>query len=154
MLQRSSSARCQMAAQSSAWCLRGVGGFEAHIITYGAALQALVVPDARGVCDDVVLGHDDLASYLGDRRFFGATVGRYANRIANARFMLDGEVVRLAANNGKHALHGGPHGFDRQLWQITEIEGGAQPRVALAYASADGEEGYPGTNSMFASPIA
>ena len=124
--------------------LRGADGFEAHIITYGAAVQALVVPDARGICDDVVLGHDDLTGYLGERRFFGATVGRYANRIANARFMLDGEVVRLAANNGKHALHGGPDGFDRQLWQITEIEGGAQPRVALAYASADGEEGYPG----------
>ena len=108
--------------------LRGAGGFEARIITYGAALQALVVPDARGICDDVVLGHDDLAGYLGERRFFGATVGRYANRIANARFMLDGEVVRLAANNGRHALHGGPDGFDRQLWQITEIEGGAQPR--------------------------
>ena len=94
--------------------LRGEGGFEARIITYGAALQALVVPDAQGVCDDVVLGHDDLAGYLGERRFFGATVGRYANRIANARFMLDGEVVRLAANNGPHALHGGPDGFDRQ----------------------------------------
>jgi aldose 1-epimerase len=124
--------------------LRGAGGFEASIITYGAALQALVVPDAQGICDDVVLGHDDLAGYLAERRFFGATVGRYANRIANARFRLDGEVVRLAANNGRHALHGGPDGFDRKLWQITEIEGGAQPQVTLARASADGEEGYPG----------
>ena len=98
----------------------------------------------EGCCDDVVLGHDDFAGYLGERRFFGATVGRYANRIANARFMLDGEVVRLAANNGPHALHGGPDGFDRKLWQITEIEDGAQPTVTLAYVSADGEEGYPG----------
>ena len=124
--------------------LRGAGGFDARIITYGAALQALVVPDAQGICDDVVLGHDDLAGYLAERRFFGATVGRYANRIANARFRLDGEVVRLAANNGRHALHGGPDGFDRKLWQITEIEGGAQPQITLAHASADGEEGYPG----------
>jgi aldose 1-epimerase len=124
--------------------LRGKGGFEAHIITHGAALQALMVPDAEGRCDDVVLGYDDLQNYLDSRRFFGATVGRYANRIANARFVLDGEAVQLAANNGKHALHGGPDGFDRKLWQITEIEDGAEPGVTLAYASADGEEGYPG----------
>ena len=77
------------------------------------------------------------------RRFFGATVGRYANRIANARFILDGDIVQLTANNGKHALHGGPDGFDRKLWQIAEIEDGAEPSVTLAYASADGEEGYP-----------
>jgi aldose 1-epimerase len=124
--------------------LCAANGFEAHIITYGAALQALIVPDAEGGCDDVVLGHDDLEDYLDNRRFFGATIGRYANRIANARFMLEGEVVQLAANNGPHALHGGLDGFDRKLWQILEIEDGAQPRVTLAHVSADGEEGYPG----------
>jgi aldose 1-epimerase len=124
--------------------LRDVNGFEAHIMTYGATLQALLVPDARGDRDDVVLGHDHLAGYLGRRGFFGATVGRYANRIANARFVLDGCVVQLAANNGRHALHGGPEGFDKQLWQIAEIDDGAQPGVTLVYVSADGEEGYPG----------
>jgi aldose 1-epimerase len=124
--------------------LRNVGGFEARIMTYGAILQALLVPDAQGAFDDVVLGHDDLAGYLGTRGFFGATVGRYANRIANARFVLDGEMVQLAANDGPHALHGGLEGFDKQLWQIAEIEDGAEPGVTLAYVSADGEEGYPG----------
>ena len=124
--------------------LRGKHGFEARIISYGATLQALMVPNAEGRCEDVVLGHDDLAGYLRKRQFFGASVGRYANRIANARFVLDGEVVQLAANNGPHALHGGPDGFDRQLWEITDIAGGAEPMVALAYTSADGEEGYPG----------
>ena len=124
--------------------LRARGGFEAHIITYGATLQALWVPDAQGGRDDVVLGHDDLAGYLGTRGFFGATVGRYANRIANARFVLEGEVVQLAANDGPHALHGGPDGFDRRLWRIAEIEDGVEPGVTLAYVSADGEEGYPG----------
>jgi aldose 1-epimerase len=124
--------------------LRGMHGFEAHVITYGATLQALIVPDAALRCDDVVLGYDDLAGYVGNRRFFGATVGRYANRIANARFALDGEEVRLAANNGPHALHGGLDGFDRQLWRISEIEDGPEPAVTLAYSSADGEEGYPG----------
>ena len=124
--------------------LRGMHGFEAHIITYGATLQALFVPDAEGRCEDVVLGHADLAGHLGMRKFFGATVGRYANRIANARFVLDGAEVRLAANNGPHALHGGLEGFDRKLWQIVEIEDGAEPMVTLAYGSADGEESYPG----------
>jgi aldose 1-epimerase len=124
--------------------LRGMDGFEARIITFGATLQALLVPDAELRCDDVVLGYDDLAGYVGNRRFFGATVGRYANRIANARFVLDGEEVQLAANNGPHALHGGLDGFDRQLWQIAEIEDGSEPAVTLAYSSADGEEGYPG----------
>ena len=124
--------------------MRGAGGFEARVITFGAALQALIVPDAKGHCDDVVLGQDDLAGYLANRRFFGATVGRYANRIANARFVLDGEAVQLTANNGKHALHGGPDGFDRKLWQIAEVDDGAEPGVTLAYASAHGEESYPG----------
>lgn len=124
--------------------LHGADGFAAHIITYGATLQALMVPDAAGHCEDVVLGYDDLASYVRERRFFGATVGRYANRIAHARFEFDGKVVQLAANNGPHALHGGPDGFDRQLWRITETGDGEQPYVTLAYASADGEEGYPG----------
>jgi aldose 1-epimerase len=124
--------------------LRAPNGFEARIITYGATLQALMVPDAVGFCDDVVLGHDNLEAYLSNRRFFGATVGRYANRIANARFVLDGETVQLAANNGPNALHGGLDGFDRQLWQVSEISAGAQPRVTLRYVSAHGEEGYPG----------
>lgn len=124
--------------------LHGAHGFEAGIITYGAALQRLIVPDAQGVCDDVVFGHDTVEGYLAHRGYFGATVGRYANRIANARFVLDGEAIRLDANDGPHALHGGPDGFDRRLWQITDIEDGAQPAVTLRYVSADGEANYPG----------
>ncbi|BAM91698.1 galactose mutarotase [Bradyrhizobium oligotrophicum S58] len=124
--------------------LRGAGGFEARIITYGAALQALLVPDAQGRVDDIVLGHDDLLSYLLLRKYFGATVGRYANRIAKARFTLDDQDVRLEANDGAHALHGGPDGFDRKLWQIVATEGGAQPSVTMLYVSPDGEANYPG----------
>ncbi|MGJ5179354.1 aldose epimerase family protein [Bradyrhizobium oligotrophicum] len=124
--------------------LRGTDGFEARIITFGAALQALLVPDARGAVDDVVLGHDDLLSYVKFRKFFGATVGRYANRIAGARFTLDGDDVRLDANDGAHALHGGPDGFDRKLWQIVAAEEGEQPSVTLLYVSPDGEASYPG----------
>ncbi len=124
--------------------LRGQGGFEARIITFGAALQALVAPDAYGAHDDVLLGYDDLSGYVAERRFFGATVGRYANRIANARFSLDGEEVLLAANNGPNALHGGLDGFDRQLWDIADLIDGPEPELTLAYISEDGEEGYPG----------
>ncbi|MCP4616287.1 MAG: galactose mutarotase [Bradyrhizobium sp.] len=124
--------------------LRGAEGFEARIITFGATLQAVIAPDASGACDDVVLGYDDLEGYLAERRFFGATIGRYANRIANARFVLDGEEVLLAANNGANALHGGLVGFDRELWQITDMQDGAEPQVTLACTSAHGEEGYPG----------
>jgi aldose 1-epimerase len=124
--------------------LRGAEGFEARIITFGAGLQALIVPDAEGNCDDILLGYDELADYLAERRFFGATVGRYANRIANARFVLDGETVQLAANSGPNALHGGLDGFDRKLWQITDMRDGTEPYVTLAYTSPHGEEGYPG----------
>jgi aldose 1-epimerase len=124
--------------------LHGHGGFEARIIAFGAALQALIAPDAHGFCDDVVLGHDDLAGYLAKRQFFGASIGRYANRIANGRFVLDGETVQLATNDGPHALHGGTDGFDRKLWQILESEEGERPAVTLHYVSPDGEENYPG----------
>ncbi|MGV7213324.1 aldose epimerase family protein [Bradyrhizobium sp. UFLA05-112] len=124
--------------------LRGQGGFEARIITHGAVIQALIAPDAKGATDDVVLGHDDFAGYLAERKFFGATVGRYANRIADARFVLDGETVQLAANNGPNALHGGLDGFDRKLWQIADLADGAEPVVTLTHTSEHGEEGYPG----------
>jgi len=124
--------------------LLGNDGFEARVIAFGATLQTLIAPDAQGRCEDVVLGYDDLAGYVGERRFFGATVGRYANRIANAQFSLDGQTVQLAANNGPHALHGGLNGFDRRLWDIAEIADGAEPAVSLTHVSEHGEEGYPG----------
>ncbi|MGO4712947.1 aldose epimerase family protein [Bradyrhizobium sp. 2TAF24] len=124
--------------------LCGTGGFEACVITYGAALQALFVPDRRGVAGDVVLGHDDLAGYVATRRFFGATIGRFANRVAGAGFDLDGTRVTLAANNEPHALHGGREGFDRRLWRVVALDDGASPAVTLAYHSPHGEEGYPG----------
>jgi aldose 1-epimerase len=124
--------------------LRGEGGFEARIITHGAVLQALIAPDARGSLDDVVLGHDTFAGYLAERKFFGATVGRYANRIAKGQFSLDGETVQLAVNNGPNALHGGLDGFDRKLWEIADLDEGAEPAMTLTCVSPHGEENYPG----------
>ncbi|MBR0796291.1 galactose mutarotase [Bradyrhizobium jicamae] len=124
--------------------LRGEHGFAATIIPFGAALQSLVTPDRGGHCDDIVLGHDDLDGYLAQRKFFGATIGRFANRIAGARFVMDGAAVTLDANNGPNALHGGVQGFDRQLWRIVEFTDSPGPTLVLERQSPDGEEGYPG----------
>jgi len=124
--------------------LRGAGGFEVAIITFGAAVQALRVPDRKGRCADIVLGYDDLAPYLAGRRFFGATIGRYANRIAGGRFELDGRRIELPPNDGPNSLHGGPHGFDRQLWRVEGVDDGPTPSVTLCHASPDGEGGFPG----------
>jgi len=124
--------------------LRGADGFEACIITYGAALQSLTVRDRAGRSEDVVLGHEELEGYLAARRFFGATIGRYANRIAGARFVHDGSELRLVANNGANMLHGGHDGFDRKLWRIVELTAEPEPTLVLSYTSADGEGGFPG----------
>jgi aldose 1-epimerase len=94
--------------------LRGDHGFEVHLISYGAAIQSIFAPDRSGRLADVVLGRDDLAGYVAIRRFLGATVGRYANRIANGSFELDGRRFQLPTNDGANALHGGVAGFDRK----------------------------------------
>ncbi len=124
--------------------LRGDRGFEASIITLGATLQSLKACDRAGGSEDVVLGHDDLAPYIARRQFFGATVGRYANRIAGARFALDGMEVRLEANDGANSLHGGVNGFDRKLWRIADLADRSEPTLVLTRESPDGEEGFPG----------
>jgi len=124
--------------------LRGADGFEAVIMTYGAAIHTLKVPDRAGRSEDILLGNDDLAGYLAQRRYFGATIGRYANRIGAARFTLDGKSHQLDVNNGVNMLHGGNDGFDRKVWRIAAIEDGPQPAVVLAYTSPHGEGGFPG----------
>ncbi len=125
--------------------LRGDAGFEIAIITYGATVQALRVPDRDGRCDDVVLGHDSLEPYLLRRDFFGAAIGRYANRIAGAAFTLDGVRHKLGANDGANTLHGGADGFDRALWTVESLDHSSRPFVTLGYVSPDGEGGFPGT---------
>lgn len=115
------------------------------VISYGATLQALRMPGCDGRSADVVLGYPTIAGYLKSRDFFGATVGRYANRIANGRFVLDGKPVRLPTNDGPNSLHGGDQGFDRVLWRIADVRRGDQASVTLSYVSPDGDQGYPGT---------
>jgi aldose 1-epimerase len=125
--------------------LRASHGISARVLSYGATLQALFLPDRMGRSADVVLGYDDLADYVAKPQFLGSTVGRYANRIAGARFTLDGKTYTLAANNGPNALHGGTKGFDKVVWTVAEVKSGPVASVTLTYTSRDGEEGYPGT---------
>ncbi|MGD8808435.1 MAG: aldose epimerase family protein [Gammaproteobacteria bacterium] len=127
--------------------LTSAAGITARIITYGATLQSLLVPDRDGRIADVVLGYADLDGYVRRPQYFGATVGRYANRIADAGFDLDGRHYALAANDGANALHGGERGFDKVVWRISDMTSAAAAAasVTLAYVSPDGEEGYPGT---------
>jgi aldose 1-epimerase len=118
---------------------------EARIMTYGGILVSMSVPDKNGKMDDVVLGYDTLDGYVANNNgpgtaYFGAIIGRYANRIAHASFMLDGKKYSLPANNGENTLHGGPHGFFDVVWKGKSIPNG----VELTYLSKDGEEGFPG----------
>jgi len=119
-------------------------GLSAKIMTLGATLQSLIVPDKAGHKDDVVLGYDTAQEYLSRPNFFGASVGRYANRIAKGKFALDGKTYSLATNDGPNSLHGGLKGFDKRMWKIDSVSSGAEAKVVLSYVSADGEEGFPG----------
>ena len=117
---------------------------EIEITNYGGIVVSLKVPDRRGEMADVVLGYDDLASYEKDKWHFGAIIGRYANRIANGKFQLNGAEYTLARNNGPNHLHGGPLGFEKAVWRSQEDSGEQNDRLVLEYVSEDGEEGYPG----------
>jgi aldose 1-epimerase len=125
--------------------LRNGHGVSARIITYGATLQALLAPDRQGREADVALGYDDLAGYVQHPNYFGATIGRFANRIAGARFTLDGKTYALAPNDRPNTLHGGSKGFDKQVWRIDAVQSAAQASVTLSLTSAAGDQGYPGT---------
>ncbi|HEY6457408.1 MAG TPA: aldose epimerase family protein [Steroidobacteraceae bacterium] len=120
-------------------------GVRARIITYGATLQALDSPDRSGHSADVLLGYDDLASFVNKPNYWGATIGRYANRIAGAKFSLDGKEYRLSQNDGANSLHGGAKGFDKRVWKILKTQDGPMPTVTLTLTSAAGDQGYPGT---------
>lgn len=121
-------------------------GMQAEITNFGGVLVALKVPDRHGKLADVLLGYDTLAGYLHDHQtYFGATIGRYANRIAFGRFSLDGKTYTLPINNPPNSLHGGAVGFNRRLWRARPESTPQGPALALRYTSPGGEEGYPGT---------
>jgi aldose 1-epimerase len=121
-------------------------GVSARIIAYGAGLQSVVAPDRDGHGADIALGYPSIDGYVNKPQYFGATVGRYANRIAKGRFTLGGHAYSLPINNGPNSLHGGTRGFDKVLWRIATVNHRADAAsVRLEYVSADGEMGYPGT---------
>jgi aldose 1-epimerase len=119
-------------------------GVEIRAINYGCIIASIRIPDRNKQFDDIVLGHNTLEGYLTRSRFFGAVVGRYANRIAKGRFTLDGKTIELATNNGPNHLHGGIRGFDKVVWTAEGFDHGGDAGVIFTYTSADGEEGYPG----------
>ncbi len=126
------------------YTLKNAGGMEARITNYGGILISLKVPDRSGKLDDVVLGYDSLSQYISNSPYFGAIVGRYANRIGKAKFILNGHDYALAANNGPNSLHGGIKGFDKVVWNVNGVDSKPGKSLALTYLSKDGEEGYPG----------
>ena len=131
--------------QIDLFTLTNTSGLRAKIMSYGAILVSMEVPDRDGNLDDITLGFDALDGYLAGHPYFGATVGRYANRIGKAKFVLDGVEYELAANNDENHLHGGVKGFDKVVWKLEDLRSDSNEAVVkLSYISEDGEEGYPG----------
>lgn len=119
-------------------------GMRARVINLGAVLQSLEVPDRQGKSANVVLGYGDAQTYVTNPNYFGASIGRYANRISEGRFVLDGKSYQLPLYGGRNSSHGGKQGFGKQLWRVVSVNSGAEASVTLAYSSLDGEEGFPG----------
>ncbi|MGH2775306.1 MAG: aldose epimerase family protein [Actinomycetota bacterium] len=120
-------------------------GMKVKIMTYGGIIQSIEVPDRKGRVDNVTLGFDNLDDYVTSSPYFGSITGRYANRIAEGKFTLDGVEYQLATNNGPNHLHGGVKGFDKRVWDATEVLDDKSAGLELTYTSPAGEENYPGT---------
>jgi aldose 1-epimerase len=128
--------------------LKNKNGVTVRITNYGGIITSILTPDNKGNFSDIVLGHDSLRQYLKNDPYLGATVGRYANRIAKGRFTLDGRTYQLAVNNGNNSLHGGIKGFDKVVWDATTMVDSMGQNLVMTYLSKDGEEGYPGNLSV------
>ena len=131
-------------SETRLFLLRNANGIEVAISDLGAAIQRVIAPDRAGDFADIVLGVESAAEYASHRLYFGATVGRYGNRIANGCFELDGQNYQLAINNEPNHLHGGVAGFDQAIWTVARQTEGSAKELRFQYTSADGEEGYPG----------
>ena len=130
--------------QVDLFTLTNGSGMKVRLTNYGAVTVGVDVPDRDGKAADVTLGYDALPAWLADTCHFGATVGRFANRIAKGKFTLDGQTFALAINNGENSLHGGLKGFDKVLWDAIPVETADSVGMKFTYLSKDGEEGYPG----------
>jgi len=129
---------------SKVYTLTNKNGVSISVIRLGGKVMSIKVPDKSGNISDIALGYDSASQYIKGDAFFGATIGRYGNRIGKAKFTLDGTEYKLAANNGENSLHGGPGGFHNVMWNIKEVPTPGSPSLELTYLSKDGEEGYPG----------
>jgi aldose 1-epimerase len=132
------------------YTLRNSKGSEARIMNYGGIVVSLKVPDKNGNFDDIVLGYDSVAQYQAKTPYFGALIGRYGNRIGNAKFTLEGKQYTLAQNDGVNTLHGGVKGFDKVMWNAEPFQSKDGPALKLTYLSKDGEEGFPGNLNVTA----
>ena len=131
------------------YTLKNSNGMTLKLTNYGATVVSISAPDRDGKFSDVTLGYDSVSGYVNGTVYFGGVVGRYANRIANGRFELDGKTYQVTTNEGKNTLHGGKIGFNKVLWTAEPIEG-EEPAVKFTYVSKDGEEGFPGTVTVTA----
>ena len=122
-----------------------LNGYSFDVITYGATVTAVRVPDKNGIVENIILSCNDIEGYQACTSYFGSTIGRFCNRIAKGKFEIDGQGYSLATNNGENHLHGGKLGFDKRVWSAEELIGSDSVGVRLKLVSADGEEGYPGT---------
>jgi len=130
------------------YVLANKAGFEAVITNYGGTLVSLKAPDRNGKIADVILGYDTVAGYENGKSYFGGTIGRYANRMAHAKFTLNGLAYVLAKNDGENHLHGGLIGFNKRIWNARDVSSEQGQSLELTYLSKDGEEGYPGDLSV------
>ena len=134
----------------SLYTLSNKSGMEVSITNYGGTITSIKVPDKNKHLDDVVLGFDNLEGYTSpsNKSYFGATIGRYANRIGHGTFTLDGKTYHIPSNEGQNALHGGTVGFNKRIWTAKQVSGAHGPALELHYLSPDGEEGFPGNLSV------
>jgi aldose 1-epimerase len=144
-VQKSSYGKMPDGTEVEQFTLSNGKGITMKVITYGAIITELQVPDRDGKAADIVLGFDSLDGYLKGHPYFGAAIGRVANRIAKGKFTLDSTTYTVATNNGPNHLHGGLKGFDKVVWTAEPIQSAGWAAVRFTYTSVDGEEGYPGT---------
>jgi aldose 1-epimerase len=140
-VQRRSFGKLADGHEATLYTLTNAKGTEVAITDYGATIVSIKVADRKGQVADIALGYDDVAGYVTDKSYFGATVGRYGNRIAKGQFVLDGKTYHLPANNGPNTLHGGDIGFNKRVWTAKILKGAA---LEMSYLSPDGEQGFPG----------
>jgi aldose 1-epimerase len=147
-MQKQTFGKTEDGQQVDIYTLTNKNGVELAITNYGGTVVSWKVPDRNGHIADVVLGYENVKDYENGKAYFGATVGRYANRIAHGKFTLNGSTYTLAKNDGENHLHGGIKGFSKRVWTAKDVSGSNGQALELTYLSKDGEEGYPGNLSV------